>query len=335
MDGSAPGGVVTSNALLVPDCGAGVGLGHLERMLALADALRPDVDQRIVVPREDAGLHSRVAARGHATVHVGGDARERALGAAAETAPDLIVLDGYFFDTGTQRLLRERGALVVVDDLGHPTTCNLAVNPAPGGEAKRPAGADAFLGGATYALLSAATVAARDSVAPGGRDGRSVLVSTGATDRDGLCARLVTALLAGDAGVEVVAIVGPEMRRDGLGGDPRLSILVEPPTLAGALGAATVYAGAAGTSAVQAACVGVPAVITATAANQADQAAALAAAGCAVVAPPDEIAAECVRLLDAAELRAEMSRRGRALVDGQGAARVAQALRRLMGARAA
>jgi spore coat polysaccharide biosynthesis predicted glycosyltransferase SpsG len=326
---------VTSNALLVPDCGAGVGLGHLERMLALADALRPDVGAVIVVPGDDSGVRGRVAARGHPVLEAGGETSERALVAAAETAPDLIVLDGYVFDVDTQRSLREHVALVVVDDLGLPTVCHLAVNPAPGGESKRPEGADAFLGGATYALLPAAVTEARDGVAPGGRSPRTVLVSTGATDRGGLCARVVTALLAGESGVEVLAVIGPEMRRDGLARDPRLTLLVEPPTLAAALGAATVFAGAAGTSAVQAACVGVPAVITATAANQEDQAGALVAAGCAVMAPPDRIAGECLRLLDDAELRTEMSRRGRALVDGQGAARVAQSLRRLLRARAA
>jgi hypothetical protein len=31
---------MTRRALLIPDCGVGTGLGHLERALALADALR-------------------------------------------------------------------------------------------------------------------------------------------------------------------------------------------------------------------------------------------------------------------------------------------------------
>jgi len=41
---------VTSRALLAADCGRGVGLGHLERMLALAEALRPEVEASVLVP---------------------------------------------------------------------------------------------------------------------------------------------------------------------------------------------------------------------------------------------------------------------------------------------
>jgi len=326
---------VTTSALLVPDCGSGVGLGHLERMLALADALRPDVTAMLVVPAGDDTVRRRVTDRGHATLEQAGAAATRALSAAAGSGTDVVVLDGYVFDVAIQQRLREIAPLIVVDDLGLPSACDLAVNPAPGGEAKHPDGADSFLGGAPFALISAAIVEARDSVPQQGRGRRSVVVSTGAADASGLCALVVAGVLSGDAGAEVVAVVGPDMRRDDLGDDPRLTALVGPSTLAGALASATLFAGAAGTSAVQAACVGIPAVITATVANQMDQAAALADAGCAVLAPPHRITAECLRLLDDATTCAEMSTRGRLLVDGHGAVRVAGAVRRLIRARAA
>jgi len=322
---------VTAHALLVPDCGPGVGLGHLERMLALADALSPDPTATVVVPAGDAALRRRVTERGHDAAEADGDAVARALTIAAHMTADVIVLDGYGFGVATQERIRERAPLVVVDDLGHPTACDIAVNPSPGGESKPPDGAGAFLGGAAYALLSPAVVTARAANAgrqPG--DGRSVLVTTGAMDPQQLTPRVVEELLARDPVVEVVAIVGPEMDARALREDLRLHVLVEPPTLADAMAAATVYAGAAGTSAVQAACIGVPAVISVVAANQRDQATALAAAGCAVVANPEEVATVCLRLLDDAPRCTRMRRAGRELVDGDGAARVADSIRRLV-----
>jgi UDP-2,4-diacetamido-2,4,6-trideoxy-beta-L-altropyranose hydrolase len=326
---------VTALALLVPECGSGVGLGHLERMLALADALRPDLAAVVVLPAGESGLHHRVVRRGHDTIEESGDAAERAPAATARLTPDVIVLDGYHFEVATQQELRRRAPLIVVDDLVHPALCDLAVNPSPGGDGKRPAGADAFLGGARYALVSADVLEARRALHRQGRGRRSVLVSTGATDVRRITSRVTGDLLRHDPDVEVVVVVGPEMDRSDLPDHPHLRVLLVPPTLAGALATATVFAGAAGTSAVQAACVGVPAVITPVVDNQRDQAAALAAAGCALVVDPEELAGACLRLLDDPERRTEMARLGRELVDGRGAARVAASVRRLVHAPAA
>ena len=73
----------------------------------------------------------------------------------------MVVLDGYVFDVPLQRRLRARAPLVVVDDLQLPADCDIAVNPSPGGEDLRPAGATTFLGGAAYALIRTAIVEAR------------------------------------------------------------------------------------------------------------------------------------------------------------------------------
>ena len=326
---------MSRRALLVPDCGAGVGLGHLERMLALADALRPDVVAVVAVPVGDAGVRERVRGRGHAAVEVAGDAPARALAAAALVPSAPVVLDGYGFDPITQARLRAGAPLVVVDDLGQPCDCDLAVNPAPGGESLRPRGAGDFLGGPAYALLPAAVVSARDATAADRRAPRTVLLSTGATDPGGLVAAVAAALIGGDPAVVVVAVVGPEMRREDLPDDARVEVLLRPPSLAEPLARATVFAGAAGTSAVQAACAGLPAVVVPVAANQAPQAAALAAVGCAQLATADTVATETLHLLDDAPRREAMAAAGRALVDGRGAERVAAAVRRLAGAPAA
>jgi UDP-2,4-diacetamido-2,4,6-trideoxy-beta-L-altropyranose hydrolase len=326
-------------ALLVADCGEGVGLGHLERMLALADAMRATIEVRVVIPEGDTALRRRVADRGHAPQEIAGDTSQRAeaaIGAASsDVVADVVVLDGYVFDVALQRRLRARARLTIVDDLGLPADCDLGVNPSPGGDGMRPAGADAFLGGATFALLRASFLEAREVVGGRGRPLRTVLVSTGATDPGGIGAAVTAELLNADPTVEVIRVVGPDT--DARADRPlaREHRLVAPPSLAEALSSATVYAGAAGTTAVQAACVGIPAVITAAVSNQTTQAAALAEAGCAVVTDAHGLARACLQLLDDPARCDEMAAHGRALVDGQGAVRVAEAVRNLAAARAA
>ena len=336
MGGGARGHRVTPRALLAADCGRGVGLGHLERMLALADALHPDLEVSVLVPEGDAALEKRVSDRRHRPIQASGDAPERVAAAVEVSATfDVVVLDGYVFGVALQRRLRDLAPLTVVDDLRLPADCDLAVNPSPGGEALRPAGAATFLGGAEYALIRASVVRAREHAPRQGREPRSVLVSTGATDLAGLGRAVSHALIDGDAAVVVTRVVGPDWIDTSEVSRLREHLLVAPPDLADGLATATVYVGAAGTTAVQAACVGTPAVITAAVSNQEAQASALARAGCAVVVAAGDLAGACLALLDDPERRAKMSTHGRALVDGRGASRVAAAIRHLVAARAA
>jgi UDP-2,4-diacetamido-2,4,6-trideoxy-beta-L-altropyranose hydrolase len=336
VGGGACGNPVTPRALLAADCGSGVGLGHLERMLALAEALHPHLEVFVLLPHGDAALRQRVTKRGIESIEAPGRTPER-VAAAVDAAPsmDVVVLDGYVFDVPLQRHLRTRAPLTVVDDLQLPANCDLAVNPSPGGEWLRPAGADAFLGGAAYALISSSFLEARARAGRRRRPPRTVLVSTGATDPDGIGERVTANLLAADATLEVIRVVGPDTHAAVRDDRPREHRLVAPPSLADALTRATVYVGAAGTTAVQAACVGVPAVVTAAVPNQTAQAAALVDAGCAVVAEVADLAAVCLQLLDDEERCGAMTARGRSLVDGLGAARVGDAVRNLVAARAA
>ncbi len=336
MGCGARGSVVTPRALLAADCGSGVELGHLERMLALGNSLRSDLEVSILVPLGDGPLQRRVAERGHRVIDTPGHTAERVYAAAAALPSfDVVVLDGYVFDVELQHRLRERAPLTVVDDLGLPTDCDLAVNPSAGGEGRWPAGAAAFLGGAAYSPIRALFVDARERALRDGHDPRTVLVSTGATDVGGIGSQVSLEVLDHDTTVEVIRVVGPDALASALGPRPRERLLISPPDLAAVLATATVYVGAAGTTALQAACVGTPAVITAVVENQQAQAAALAAAGCAVVASAAELAARCLTLLDDPIRRGAMSASGRILVDGRGAARVAGGVRRLVTARAA
>jgi UDP-2,4-diacetamido-2,4,6-trideoxy-beta-L-altropyranose hydrolase len=336
VGGGKRGHTVRPRALLAADCGSGVGLGHLERMLALADALRPALDVSMLVPQGDSAVRDRVTDRGHVPVEAHGDAPARVAAAvSAMEGLDVLVLDGYVFDVALQHRLRLRAPLTVVDDLCLPADCDLAVNPSPGGEDMRPSGSDAFLGGPAFALIRASFAEAREQALRRGRDTRTVLVSSGATDLAGIGGRVTRALLDGDSTVHVVRVVGPDAPGVARGDHGRERVLIAPPSLAEPLSQASVYVGAAGTTAVQAACVGTPSVITAAVPNQHAQAAALAAAGCAIVVEVDGLASTCLQLLDDSVRRDDMAVLGRALVDGRGAERVADAIRQLAAARAA
>ena len=224
---------MTPRALLAADCGRGVGLGHIERMLALADALQPELGVVVLVPDDDEVLRRRVIDRGHSAIAARGDTPRRVASAVAASPPfDVVVLDGYVFDVELQRQLRERAPLTVVDDLCLPADCDLAVNPSPGGEALRPKGARAFMGGAAYALIRASVVTAREMASRGAREPRTVLVSTGATDPARLGLAVSHALLDRDPTVAVTRVVGPDSID--LAGDawPREHLLVAPPDLA-------------------------------------------------------------------------------------------------------
>ncbi len=230
MGGGARGRAVRPRALLAADCGGGVGLGHLERMLALADSLTSDLEVSILVPRGDAPLERRVTDRGHRAIGAPGSTAERVAAAAAGSPPfDVVILDGYVFDVELQRRLRDSAKLTVVDDLRLPTDCDLAVNPSPGGEALWPTGAAAFLGGAAYAPIRGLFVDARERALRDGRDPRTVLVSTGATELGGIGIQVVFELLHQDETVEVVRVVGPDTPTGPMVRRPRERLLVSPP----------------------------------------------------------------------------------------------------------
>lgn len=330
--------------LLVPDCSPGVGIGHLERALALADELS-DIEVSVSVPPDELVL-ARVHARG-VTAMVGiDDVVGGVESAVAQARPDVVVLDGYRFPVELQSTLREMSRVVVVDDLSSPCDVDLLVNPAPGAEIIQvPQGAREMLAGPDYALISRAYLVARearDRQPPVGKP--RILAVSGGSDIGGLLVSLVEALVALLDRASVDAVIGPHggSAIDAVDG---VTVHEGPAGLDHLLAVATIYVGGAGTTSIQAAAVGVPQVIVPLVDNQVAQADALERAGAAVVveqggAPisvvATRIAAATAALLSDAGRAREMCANGARLVDGRGAARVADAVRCLatMGAAA-
>ena len=142
------------------------------------------------------------------------------------------------------------GPLAVVDDLGHPTACDIAVNPRRAGKPSHPTAPPGLLAVPRTRCCRPAVVAARGATSGPSREGRrTVLVTTGAMDPQG-----------GDAACRRTAAGHstqpsrwwPSWARKQLNAraPPRGIrvcgvVVVEPSTLAGTLAMATVYAGSA------------------------------------------------------------------------------------------
>lgn len=192
--------------------GGGVGLGHLQRCLALASALpggwrlstsaTPETLAALGVPAD------RVLAPGDwpADLPAGAPVVMDTLhhGNAAATAAGVAALKG-------------RGHPVAVIDSMPPDhyearepseAPDLLVTPYFGAEALRAAiEGTRWLVGADYAILPADLVAAR-AAARGGEGAEALLIATGGADPAGLAARVLAACAPGDYPIDVV--VGPQ-----------------------------------------------------------------------------------------------------------------------------
>ena len=164
---------------------------------------RPDVDVAMLVPQDDVAIRRRVTDRGHAPLEAAGDTPARVAAVAAASTPfDVVVLDGYVFDVALQRRLRDRAPLSVVDDLGLPSDCDLAVNPVPRWRSVATRRGRAPFSAARHMRSSDGPLWKRaSSRLRRGRQPRTVLVSTGATDPTGLGRSVSHALLDRDPDV--------------------------------------------------------------------------------------------------------------------------------------
>jgi UDP-2,4-diacetamido-2,4,6-trideoxy-beta-L-altropyranose hydrolase len=145
-----------------------IGLGHLIRSQALAEMLADDFDCAFALAEAPAVVAEDLASRfevywlpqaGKASpAAAAATPQQQAAALAALASPhDIIVLDGYPFDTAYQQVLRERGCkLVSIDDIhAYPFVVDAIINTAGG---VRPAHYQALPGtrfclGLRYALL--------------------------------------------------------------------------------------------------------------------------------------------------------------------------------------
>jgi UDP-2,4-diacetamido-2,4,6-trideoxy-beta-L-altropyranose hydrolase len=321
-------------ALFRPDSGAGSGLGHVQRCLALAAALAErGVECSFAVPELDS-VRERIERAGFAGVEL-----ETGLPAVPG---ELLVVDSYHVDAAYLRELQDAALTVVLidDHAAFPVSCALCVNAGANAESLpyRSESSDTrFLVGPGYALLPPELwdTAPR----PPAERVANVLLTLGGSDPHDLAPRLLLALDALDADFSLTVVVGPyfsncEQLTGHHGRD--VTLLDAPASLVEPMRAADLAVSAAGQTLYALARLGVPTVALELADNQRGGLAALEHAGAVRVAGragepglPDAVAAAVRELVADDAARHGLAHTAGSLLDGQGARRVAAEIVRL------
>jgi UDP-2,4-diacetamido-2,4,6-trideoxy-beta-L-altropyranose hydrolase len=307
------------------------------RCLALAEALRDGGDEVLLLTRPEAGpalerwrdldvpiqlLDEPPGSTGDA------DVTTRAVRARDAR---WLVLDGYCFDARYRSAVREAARLAVIDDHGEDALeADLVVNAnLYATHGLYPRTRAHVLTGPRYAMLRREFRRHQEPVPRSG-----VLVSLGGADPSGRTAALIEELAR--RGVDGRVVVGPKYpSAETLARVAAASgwkTVTNPSSMNGLLRSCEVAAIGSGTTTAEGLATGTPMVAVVIADNQVAVAAELSRRGLAATVPgsnPAEVASLVVDLLADPQRRRAMVGRGRSLVDGRGAIRVADAMRTL------
>lgn len=341
-----------NNFLLVrADASAAIGTGHVMRCLAVAQAWRRAGGRVLLVQAEGLeSLERRWTEIGAEVTTicatVGSEADVLATLAHAEKAgAEWILADGYRLGVEWQRSVRAAGRrLMLVDDYGHGGTysAEVVLNQNLSASASLYPRCDEnvrLLLGARYVLLREEFLGWRHWRREHPERAAKILVTLGGSDPDNVTGRVLRGLVT-LGGVEILAVVGSgnphlaELRALVSSALGRVKFVVDATNMPELMAWADIAVSAAGSTSWELAFIGLPAVQLVVADNQAGIAAALAAGGITISlgdfreVTPEQIAAAVVALSADGARRREMGARGRALIDGHGAARVTAALGR-------
>ena len=303
--------------LVRADASPQVGLGHAMRCLALAQAHRDAGGEAVFVMADPPEAFVRRLAVEGIPVRRGATAQETDA-IAREVGADWVVVDGYNFGADYEAALAR---VLRIDDHDSEHAADLILRQGLGARA-----GDRVLAGARYALLRREFRTWDAPPRPVADEIRRVLVTLGGGD-PGPVVETVLATVA-RPGREVQWITGAlNPRRDAPAG---VEVVVDATDMPERMHWADLAVTAAGSTSWELARVGTPQLAIELADNQRPVARALAHHGIAVRAGwhadlDAEALAAAIDDLTAGQ-RAEMSRRGRATIDGQGAVRVLEAM---------
>lgn len=341
------------------DASRQMGTGHLRRSLSLAKALR-EAGAEVVFVTRDLGVDSgaMIAAAGfpyhrlaapagefagdpavpHAAwAGVDADADAARTAACLEDGADWVVVDHYGFGARWHRAVRAALGcrIAAIDDMAdRDFDIDLLIdhNYARDHRAKyagRLQETTPILGGPAYALLGPAFADAPRYAFS--RTVRTMGVFMGGVDAANVTCTVLDAIDAtGFAGpVEVVSTsANPHLAtlREQVGRRPGATLSLDVPDLSGFFARHDLQIGAGGGASWERCCIGVPTLLLIVAENQRAVVPDLAREG--IVATVDSLARDAIAralgaLVDDPDRRAELARRSRALVDGNGARRVA------------
>ncbi len=326
--------------LIRADAGATIGMGHVLRCLALAQAWQ-DRGNTVVYatvalpPRARLRLEKEGVMVVEAEVTPGSAADQEWTIELAQTLGARVVVDGYAFGPRYANRLVDAGLRVLLlDDDGEDGPIRaLVLNQNLHGHTELyPNATGGVLVGLAYALLRRELRGVRRAPMTVPEHARTALVNFGGADPASLSAPAAQCLL--DAGLEEVHVVlGPAARPIELSASA-LKVHIDPPNFFEIAAAADLGVLAAGSSVWEMAYLGVPMALVSTVANQVANHAVVVAAGLAVGL--GDVQAFAARRAESTEIltrfaadsaqRRDLRQRGRERVDGQGAARVAAAL---------
>lgn len=332
------------------DGGVGIGLGHVVRCLALAEALEGHGwTSRFAVSPETADIP--LLRRSHfETLTLDEPSRTDCLARAASTGADLIVVDHYELNADYERECQQlMGLLLAIEDVpARPHSADLLLDASFGRVTHDYAGLVpnqcAMLLGPGFALLRSdfATRRGQALSRPVPAHARRIYVSFGGIDGKGLCLAALRALDTIEAMLEVdVAIGSASPHVDTLShvasrSRHEVRLHVDTDEVAALLATADVVLGAAGMSAWERCVLGTPMIVACVADNQRDLYEALIKQGAAlgVGSPRPEIsnaiAETLARMLNDAARREALARSAAALCNGEGAANAAAAINAFM-----
>lgn len=332
--------------LIRADAGPRMGIGHVMRCLALAQAWQDAGGAAEFLTASDApAVAARLREEGmqvtQATAPAGSaaDAAHTA-SRARETRAAWVVVDGYQFDAAYQQSLKRAGLKVLwLDDYGHAGRycADLVLNQNLQAEeslyAQREAGVRLLLG-PQYALLRREFVKWRGWKREIREHATRVMVTAGGTDAGNVTSKVVSALELMADRIEATVVVGA-------GNPHRAAILAAIQSreqirladgatadLAELMAWADVAISAAGSTAWELCFMGLPALLLVAADNQSGTAQRLHQLGVAVnlgnqreVSPAD-LSQTLQEIQRSSDKRRTMSERGQKAVDGQGVDRV-------------
>ena len=339
-----------SNHLIIrADASVRTGTGHVMRCLALAQAWRRSGGAAIFASAEiTTALETRLANEGFQCVHLavmpGSNDDSSLTGDLAKSHnTEWIVADGYQFGLDYQRGIKDAGLrLLILDDYGHAEeyVADLVLNQNftadPTLYARR-ASHTRLLLGTRFALLREEFLSWRDWQREIPAVARKVLVTLGGSDPDNVTAKVMQAL-ADFEDLEIVVVVG--------GSNPHLEylnsrielqnskveLIVNATNVPELMAWADLAIAAGGSTSWELAFMGLPSIVLALANNQVAICMALKQKGiCVALGAADAVnnmalALQVRAALSDCDQRSTMSKRGRLLVDGSGATRIASIL---------
>lgn len=340
--------------LIRSDADANIGMGHVIRSLALADALLDAGHHVTWLGRwEPASLGARIRAAGAqaiASAATPGGSDDLALTLSHAAQSDWVLLDGYGFGAEFLQAVRRTGARVfVIDDAPRLPYYDVDVlldqnlhSSAP--EYRVPEEGRLLLG-PRYALLRSQFGRRPAWPPPAPEHAANILVTMGGSDPKGVTVQVLKSLAnlsspTKAAPLHIRVVVGPanprteEIKAVATHRTMNVEVLIAVEDMCALMDWAHVAITAAGSTCWELACVGVPMITIVTAPNQVPVAEGLARVGASLnlgdaeQVKPEDIASALQALLPDPLRRSEMARRGRDVVDGLGAFRVAKVLTR-------